>query len=198
MADGNEIPRRSDIYRLTLPERAIDKAMLAVELAGTDDRLTEAARLLGVTKDLVADFVDGVPRPPVFGAVIDGPNPLGGVPHTITAEGDDLVVRLPLQGFGGVPVLSDVLALLFARANEVAAAQVYLDKAIGQWRTKLVEARGADQIDMPRADMAACYIDAFQSVRASLLGATLPADEATKSAHAAWMARRTDVAVAGP
>lgn len=56
----NEIPRRNRIDLYTPAERAIREAMLAVEAAGADTRLTDAVILLGEAHEAVADFVDGV------------------------------------------------------------------------------------------------------------------------------------------
>lgn len=49
----------------------------------------------------------------------------------------------------------------------------YLDNAIRSWR------RIANDADHKHFDIAPYYVDAFQSVRASLLGETLPLDEET-------------------
>lgn len=50
------------------------------------------------------------------------------------------------------------------------AVRDYLDGAIRQWRTTRERARAAgDDMDLPEH-----YIDAFQSVRTSLFGETLP------------------------
>lgn|GEM_PF-1348155 len=59
----NEIPRRIRIDKLTPAELAIRDAVLAVEAAGCDPRLTDAVVLLGQAKEKVADFVDGVETP---------------------------------------------------------------------------------------------------------------------------------------
>lgn len=56
-----EPPRRIRIDLFTPAEKAIWDAVQAVEAAGCDVRLTNAVILLGKARDLVADFVDGVP-----------------------------------------------------------------------------------------------------------------------------------------
>lgn len=65
MKDGTEtstvIPRRNDFDRQTPAERTITDAMLAVEDAGADARLTRAVQLLAQARDLVGDVVDGEP-----------------------------------------------------------------------------------------------------------------------------------------
>jgi len=58
---GYEIPRRIDAQRYVPAETAIRAAMQAVEAMSADPRLTDAVCLLAKAKDLVADFVDGVP-----------------------------------------------------------------------------------------------------------------------------------------
>ena len=55
------IPRRICIDKLTAAELAIVDAVRAVEAAGADLRLTHAVIKLGEARNLVADFVDGVP-----------------------------------------------------------------------------------------------------------------------------------------
>lgn len=55
------IPRRCRIDLYTPAEAAIRQAMLAVEGVGADVRLTKAVTLLAEAKDMVADYVDGVP-----------------------------------------------------------------------------------------------------------------------------------------
>jgi hypothetical protein len=54
-----------------------------------------------------------------------------------------------------------------------AAVQDYLDTAIRTWRAKRKEAAGDERRDL----IAACYVDAFQSVRSSIFGSTLPPGE---------------------
>ena len=56
-----QIPRRIRIDLFTPAERAIYDAVQAVEALPPDVRLTNAVNLLGRARDLVADFVDGVP-----------------------------------------------------------------------------------------------------------------------------------------
>ncbi len=59
----------------------------------------------------------------------------------------------------------------------------YLDDAITKWRTKREEAEAQAEADdanlIPRSEedllIARCYVDAFQSVRSSVFGETLPA-----------------------
>lgn len=55
------IPRRIQIDRLTPAENAIRLANEAVEALPADVRLTSAQVLLGKARDLVADYVDGIP-----------------------------------------------------------------------------------------------------------------------------------------
>jgi hypothetical protein len=55
-----EIPRRARIDLFTPAEKAIRDALLAVEAAGCDERLTKAVTLLDDAREWVADFVDGV------------------------------------------------------------------------------------------------------------------------------------------
>lgn len=58
-----DIPfRRNRIDLMTPAELAIREAMLRVEEAGADVRLTDAVVLLGEARDAVADFVDHVER----------------------------------------------------------------------------------------------------------------------------------------
>lgn len=52
--------RRCDTAKMSPAELAIYEAMIAVEKAGADTRLTRAVILLGEARDRVADFVDGV------------------------------------------------------------------------------------------------------------------------------------------
>lgn len=54
------IPRRICVDRMTPAELAIREAVLAVEAAGADPRLTDAVVLLHQARERVADFVDGV------------------------------------------------------------------------------------------------------------------------------------------
>ena len=56
-----EPPRRCRIDLFTPAEKAIYEAVQAVEALPPDERLTNAVILLGRARDLVADFVDGVP-----------------------------------------------------------------------------------------------------------------------------------------
>lgn len=56
----------------------------------------------------------------------------------------------------------------------------YLDDAITKWRTKREEAEAQAEADdanlIPRSVLIArCYVDAFQSVRSTVFGETLPA-----------------------
>ena len=55
------IPRRAQMLYWTPAEQAIHDATQAVEDMPADERLTRAVILLGEARDLVADFVDGVP-----------------------------------------------------------------------------------------------------------------------------------------
>lgn len=59
--DAWGIPRRICIDKLTPVEKAIYDAVQAVEALPPDERLTNAVIALGKARDLVADFVDGVP-----------------------------------------------------------------------------------------------------------------------------------------
>lgn len=64
MSDDREkwgIPRRACLDKLTPAERAIAFAAQEVEAAGADIRLTHAVIKLQEARNLVADFVDGVP-----------------------------------------------------------------------------------------------------------------------------------------
>jgi hypothetical protein len=54
----HEIPRRSDLRRASVGEKAIRDAIHAVEAMGAEDRLTDAVVLLGEALNAVADFVD--------------------------------------------------------------------------------------------------------------------------------------------
>lgn len=54
------IPRRSQVERWHPAERAIYDAAQLVERMGTDPRLTQAQNLLGMARNKVADFIDGV------------------------------------------------------------------------------------------------------------------------------------------
>ena len=51
--------------------------------------------------------------------------------------------------------------------------KAYLDRAIRSWRDKKVKIKG----DVEEELVCACYIDAFQSMRMSLFGETLPEEE---------------------
>ena len=55
---NNKIPRRIRIDLLTPAEVAIREAIIAVENAGADVRLTESIGLLTDSKNKVADYVD--------------------------------------------------------------------------------------------------------------------------------------------
>lgn len=57
----SNIPRRNRIDLFTTAETAIWNAVQVVEAAGCDVRLTHAVNKLQEARDLVADFVDGVP-----------------------------------------------------------------------------------------------------------------------------------------
>ncbi len=57
----SDIPRRARIDLFTSAERAIRDAIVAVEAAGCDERLTWAVLALADAQTWVADFVDGVP-----------------------------------------------------------------------------------------------------------------------------------------
>jgi hypothetical protein len=58
---SNEVPRRCKLYEFTTTETAIYNAMQAVEALPADVRLTRAVCLLQQARELVADFVDGIP-----------------------------------------------------------------------------------------------------------------------------------------
>jgi hypothetical protein len=55
---SNEIPRRIRIDLMSPAELAIRAAVMAVEAAGADVRLTRAINLLHEAQEQVADFVD--------------------------------------------------------------------------------------------------------------------------------------------
>ena len=57
-----DIPRRTDLSRMTPAELAIRQAMLTVEEGGADVRLTDAVVLLGEAREAVADYIDGIDR----------------------------------------------------------------------------------------------------------------------------------------
>lgn len=64
------------------------------------------------------------------------------------------------------------------------AVRVYLDAAIRTWRTKRREAQtraaktpGERETHRQAAAMASHYVDAFQSMRVTFLGAKLPQEE---------------------
>lgn len=59
-------PRRICLDKMTPAENAIREAVIAVEAAGADVRLTNAVILLQAAREHVADFVDGVPVRPVY------------------------------------------------------------------------------------------------------------------------------------
>ena len=75
---NRSIARRSQMQKWHAAERAIFDAIQVVETMGADPRLTQAINLLKTAKSQVADFVDGVTRPPLhedaqgFHYVIDG------------------------------------------------------------------------------------------------------------------------------
>lgn len=56
----NNIPRRIRIDLFTTAEKAIHDAMMEVEKAGADVRLTDAVNLLQQAQSKVADFVDNI------------------------------------------------------------------------------------------------------------------------------------------
>ena len=51
---------------------------------------------------------------------------------------------------------------------DMAGLREYLDEAITKWRVEVAGAEGEDLL------IARCYVDAFQSVRTSVFGETLP------------------------
>jgi hypothetical protein len=53
-----DIPRRNDLLRNTMAEKAIYVAMQEVEKLPADVRLTDAVILLQKAKDCVGDFID--------------------------------------------------------------------------------------------------------------------------------------------
>lgn len=55
---GSGLPRRIQLEHLTPAEVAIQQAMIAVEGAGTHQRLTDAVLLLQQAQTAVADYVD--------------------------------------------------------------------------------------------------------------------------------------------
>lgn len=55
------IPRRIQLEKFTPAEKAIYDALQVVESVGADVRLTRAVNLLQEARNLVADYVDGVP-----------------------------------------------------------------------------------------------------------------------------------------
>lgn len=55
---NNQIPRRNQVDKMTPAELAIREAMLEVEKAGANPKLTEAIVLLSKAQNSVADFVD--------------------------------------------------------------------------------------------------------------------------------------------
>jgi hypothetical protein len=55
------IPRRIQLEKFTPAEKAIYDAVQAVESVGADVRLTRAVMLLQEARNMVADYVDGVP-----------------------------------------------------------------------------------------------------------------------------------------
>ena len=57
------VPRRNDLSRNTHAERAIYRAMLAVEAAGADPALTEVSDLLEQARTTLADYVDAQQQP---------------------------------------------------------------------------------------------------------------------------------------
>lgn len=54
------IERRERYARMEPAEKAIWYAVLEVEKAGRDHRLTEAIRLMDQARKLVADYIDGI------------------------------------------------------------------------------------------------------------------------------------------
>lgn len=70
---NNNWPRRAQMNDWTPAERAIYDAAQVVEVMPADERLTEAVVLLSKARDLVADFVDGVPKKSL--------SPTPGAPH---------------------------------------------------------------------------------------------------------------------
>lgn len=56
----NDFPRRQKLYEMTAAERAIYDAVVVVEAAGADVRLTDAVILLQAARDSVGDFVDNI------------------------------------------------------------------------------------------------------------------------------------------
>lgn len=112
----DEIPRRARLERLTPAELAIRDAVVAVEAAGADERLTRAVMLLQEARDRVADWVDSVPvGPPVVADDLSAmrPKPLELLCHSehraIFRDGSRLVpatdglMQLHLRSPGGEP-----------------------------------------------------------------------------------------------
>lgn len=75
MTTTNEIPRRSCVDRFTPAEKAIRDALLAVEAAGCDVRLTKAVTVLADAQAWVADYVDGVPVEEHYPRSASAPSP---------------------------------------------------------------------------------------------------------------------------
>lgn len=65
-----DVPRRHRLDRLTEAELSIFEATQRVEELPADERLTEAVILLGRARELVADYVDGVPVDPMKKVVV--------------------------------------------------------------------------------------------------------------------------------
>lgn len=57
---GDFVPRRDNVDQMTPSETAITVAMVTLEKAGSDRRLTKAMDLLNQARNLVADYIDGI------------------------------------------------------------------------------------------------------------------------------------------
>lgn len=113
------IPRRIQIDRLTPAENAIRLANEAVEALPADVRLTGAQILLSEARDLVADYVDGIPP------VAEPPADVG------VAQAE------PSDAFGA-HILSGVLGSIDGR--EIGAGHVVLSEQRYLWLQERVSA----------------------------------------------------------
>ena len=74
MTNNDLIPRRCRIDKLTPAEKAIYDAFVEVEKVWADIRLTEVVTLLSQARELLADFIEWIPRKEI--SQIESVNPI--------------------------------------------------------------------------------------------------------------------------
>lgn len=117
----SDIPRRACIDLFTPAEKAIREAIIAVESAGCDARLTWAVMSLSDAQAWVADFVDGVPcedhypRPPI--------------PPQVLA---DLQARVVGRMIGASPEVCLDVGRAYIASQPVLESSTFADSGTGQ------------------------------------------------------------------